>query len=178
MLPLSFLDSSQGKDQIEGAQYSRDIICQFPFDVVSVLSSSYQLLITLGFLLRFSPAFTAGLLLLCIPGIFLDNYSQKHLYSWSMDTLSDRRRVSYYRWMLTDAWPAKDVRMYNLTEPIQSRYSEEKKTYIKQKSRYLKTELHLGQAATLLQQAGSMLFIVYIAVSYTHLDVYKRNVRL
>ena len=162
VLPLSFLDSSQGKDQIEGAQYSRDTVCQFPFDAVNVLSSGYQFVITLGFLLRFSPVLTFGLLALCIPGILLDNYAQKRMYSWSMDTFSDRRRVSYYRWMLTDAWPAKDVRMYNLTGPIQARYSEEKKTFLKQKSRYLKTELRLGQLATVLQQAGAMLFIAYI----------------
>ena len=41
-------------------------------------------------------------------------------------TAPDVRKFHYYRWMLTDAWPAKDVRMYDLTDAIKSRYSKVK----------------------------------------------------
>ncbi len=46
-------------------------------------------------------------------------------------TVPDVRHFCYYRWMLTDALSAKDVRMYDLTEPIKARYDTEKDKYRK-----------------------------------------------
>lgn len=40
------------------------------------------------------------------------------------------RKTNYYRWMLSDAETAKDIRMYNLSGPIKARYEEEKAQYL------------------------------------------------
>ena len=50
-------------------------------------------------------------LLLTIPGVLMDEIFDRKAEELRRKTAPDVRKFSYYRWMLTDAWPAKDVRM-------------------------------------------------------------------
>ena len=77
-------------------------------------------------------------------------------------TAPDVRKFHYYRWMLTDGWPAKDVRMYDLTDAIKARYTEERDTYVKA-NKAISKKGTLGKIGIeLFRRSGEIVFIVYV----------------
>ena len=62
--------------------------------------------------------FSVLFLLLSVPGIISQVIMERRIDVFRRKSAPDSRKFSYYRWVLTDAWPAKDVRMYDLTNAI------------------------------------------------------------
>lgn len=98
-------------------------------------------------------------------------------------TAPDVRKFSYYRWMLTDPWPAKDVRMYDLTDPIKKRYDEEKDKYRVANKKLDIKKFAASMAMELLKRSGEIVFIFYVifmafAGKLTVGDGHGNNIRI
>lgn len=102
------------------------------------------------------------MLLLTLPGVILLLVYDKKAEDLRREQAPDVRKFCYYRWMLTDSWPAKDVRMYDLTEPIKSRYDEVKKEYLTANKRLDKKKLRSMLFSELILRAGEILFTVFV----------------
>jgi ABC-type multidrug transport system fused ATPase/permease subunit len=76
----------------------------------------------------------------------------------------DLRRFSYYRWMLTDAWPAKDVRMYDLTEPMKERYDTEKDEFREAQKTLDKKKLFASLLAEIIKRSGEIIFTAFVVM--------------
>lgn len=161
-LTLSFIDTSQGKNIIDDIRYTGGIICSFVFSFINIVTSIYQIIILLVSLLTFNPLFTGMFLLLSIPGIIFENRINKKTDIWRIRSAADVRKFSYYRWMLTASWPAKDVRMYDLTDPLKKRYNEEKRNYIKQKNSLLLKGINLSYVSIFIKYIGTAFFTVFL----------------
>lgn len=164
-LPLSFIDTSQGKDTIDNVRYTGGILCNFTFSIINTLLSIYRFIIIIVSLVIFNPVFTGVFLVLSIPGILLENYINNKTDIWRINSVSDVRKFSYYRWMLTDPWPAKDVRMYDLTDPIKKRYNEEKRNYLKQKNKLLNKGVTLSAISIAIKYIGIVVFTMFLILS-------------
>lgn len=64
--------------------------------------------------------------------------------------------------MLTDAWPAKDVRMYDLTDSIKERYNEEKIQYLSANKRLDKKKTGSLLFAEIIRRSGEIAFTVFV----------------
>lgn len=160
-LPLSVTDSSVGRDMIDDVSHSGYTVVYMIFQLVGTITALYSFAVAFGTLLGFSPLLSVIMLALTLPGVILNEY-----FEWSSDKLCmelapDSRKFSYYRWMLTDAWPAKDVRMYNLTDDITKRYHEEKTAYIDANKRLDKRATKSIMLADLLRHSGEAVLIVF-----------------
>ncbi len=128
-LPLSIVDTSHGRNIIDDVRKSRAVAVNVTYRLIHIISSIYTFIVAVVSLIAFNVWFSLAFIALTVPGVIINNIYDKKADEFQRKSAPDVRKFHYYRWMLTDAWPAKDVRMYDLTEPIQGRYDEEKKNY-------------------------------------------------
>lgn len=129
-MDIEVLDTGEGRKLIDNVKDAPAIILDFIFRFVIFMSGIYSLVITMYTIISFDALVSTIYLVLTIPGIIMETIAKRKIDVWNMDSAPDIRRFSYYRWMLTDRWPAKDIRMYNLTDHIKTRYVQEKSEYI------------------------------------------------
>ncbi len=164
-LSLSVIDSSAGKDMVDDVRYTMYTAVHISNRIVSAITYIYTFAIAFVALARFHVWFSLLFLFLTIPGIVLDQVFMKKAEALRMKTAPDIRRFCYYRWMATDAGPAKDVRMYDLTEPIKMRYNQEKKDYLKANKRLDQQRTRWLLFSELIKQSGVILFTAFAVVS-------------
>lgn len=161
-MPLIFLDSSSGRDKIEEVDYTKQYICDFPFHIMSLVKEIYLFLTVFITLLRFYTGITILYVLLMIPGVLINLCFNRKNQEFRLKHAPDARKFSYYRWMLTDSWPSKDIRMYGLTSSIMKRYEEEKSLYVCNKKKLDKKHLKASLFVGVLKQCGEAVFLIFI----------------
>lgn len=161
-LPMSFIDTSEGKDMVDDIRHTKITIVNLTHRIVRSLSLLYTFCVAFGTLITFHIWFSFLFLILTVPGIILDVVFGRKAEDLRRKTAPDIRRFCYYRWMLTDAWPAKDVRMYDLTDPIKARYDSEKDEYIKANKKLDKKKLRASLCAELIKRSGEISFTVFV----------------
>ena len=162
VLSMDILDSSEGKDLIDEVKYTGNTATLIVFCVSDVISHIYTFAVAFTTLAVFSLGFSLMFLAFTIPSIIFNEYYARKSEELREKTAPDVRKFHYYRWMLTDIWPAKDVRMYALTDAIKSRYEEEKKEYVKVNKALDKKVLQGSLGIELFRRSGEIVFIAYV----------------
>lgn len=164
-LPMEILDSSEGRDLIDEVRYTESAAVYMTFQVADVISQAYTYAIAFTILAVFSPGFSLMFLVFTISGMICNEYYVRKSDELRARMAPDVRKFCYYRWMLTDAWPAKDVRMYDLTDSIRKRYQEEKAGYLKAQRKLGKKALSGRLFIELFRRSGEIVFITYVVFS-------------
>lgn len=167
-LPVSFIDSSAGRDMMDETRSLKYTAINFCLRLINALTAAYTFIVSFVFLVSFNVWFSLGFLVLTIPSVIMNAVFEKKAEDLWWERMPDIRRMSYYRWMLVDAWPAKDIRTYNLTDHIKSRYEEEKKEYISEKKHLKKkrtVNLMLTEFVRYFGVAGFTVFAVMKALN-------------
>jgi ABC-type multidrug transport system fused ATPase/permease subunit len=163
-LPFSFFDSSAGRDMLDGVKSLKYTAINFCLRLVYLLTVMYTFAVSFIFLASFNISFTLGFLALIIPSVILDAIFKKKAEDLWWQKMPDIRRMSYYRWMLTDAKPAKDIRTYNLTDHIKTRYQTEKKEYMSEKRSLQKRKTINIMVTDFIRYLGVAAFIFIVVV--------------
>lgn len=161
-LPLSVVDSAQGRNRISQVRYARLTSVVIMSKILSVIPVIYTFSVAVVLLFKFNAWFLLFSLLLIIPCICLKVFFNQKSTLFREKKDPDTRKISYYRWMLTDVWPAKDVRVYNLTESIKQRYNEVKEEYILDKKKLDKKRAVLTCIFDTIRRIGEISFSVYV----------------
>ena len=170
-LPLSVIDSSDGKDMVEDVRYSKNTSVYLTYQLVRIFSLVYAFTVAITALIAFNVWFSLLMLVLTVPGMILLLVYDKKAENLRREQAPDVRKFCYYRWMLTDPWPAKDVRMYDLTEPIRKRYDEVKGEYISANKRLDKKKLLSMLFAETILRAGEIVFTVFVVAKALHGEI-------
>lgn len=161
-LPMGFLDSSEGKDTVDEVKYTKTTVILLPFRMIDILALIYAFVVAFATLAAFSLGFSLMFLAFTVPSVIFNEYYARKSDELRRDTAPDVRKFCYYRWMLTDAWPAKDVRMYDLTDSVKARYKEEKDRYVKANQALDKKVLRGSLGIELFRRSGEIVFIAYV----------------
>lgn len=170
-LPISFVDSAMGKNVVSDVRYTTVTAVHLADNIVRIITYIYTFIVTFAVLLKFHAWFALLFLLLTIPSIVMRCVFDKKSENFRMKTAPDMRKFSYYRWMLTDAYPAKDVRMYDLTEKIKGRYLEEKKQYIEENKRLDKKKIFVSLCVELIMRLGEIAFTIFVIYKALMLEI-------
>lgn len=174
-MPLEVFDSSEGKDMIEDAMFTNNVVACFFVRIVTILTGFYAFFVAFSIVYKFNHIFSIAFLILTVPGIIINEYWARKLEDFRLKKAPDVRKFSYYRWMLTDAWPAKDVRMYDLTEPIKKRYSEEKIKYFTENKKLGLYRLFYNIVAEIIRRAGEIIFTAYVIIQTLNGEIQLGN---
>lgn len=163
-LPMSIIDTSSGKDMVDDVRHTKNTAVYLAFRIMRIITLLYTFCVAFGTLITFNIWFSLLFLVLTVPGIILNVIFEKRTEDLRRKTAPDVRRFCYYRWMLTDAWPAKDIRMYDLTEPIKARYDTEKEEYRKANKRLDQKKVMAFLLAELIMRSGEIAFTVFVVL--------------
>lgn len=160
--PMEIIDSSAGRDILDELRQVGYSINSLPSNIIVLISTLVSLCIAIGILMKLNVWFLMLFLAASIPGIIFEVFMKRKIEDLRRKTTPDIRKFSYYRWMLTDAWPAKDVRMYDLTDPIKTRYKEERDKYVKENKRLDIKHLLISFPIKVICRSGVIIFTVFI----------------
>ena len=161
-LPMDVVDSSAGKDMVDDMRRIEYTAIGLFFRVINIASHIYTFTVAFATLSAFSLGFTILVLVFTIPGNIFDAYFDDKMDKFRQEKAPDLRKFHYYRWMLTDGWPAKDVRMYDLTDAIKARYDTERNEYVKANKAISKKGTLGKMGIELFMRSGEIAFIVYV----------------
>lgn len=167
-LPLSFIDSSRGRNVINDVEHTQATAVYTSYRVLEIFTSIYRFLIVFVVLIQFNLSFTLLFLALSIPGTVLNEVFDRKAEQLRLRTAPDMRKLCYYRWMLVDSWPAKDVRMYDLTEPLQLRYREERDRYVSIRKKLDRQKTCFFILAEFIARAGEIIFTIFVIYEALH----------
>lgn len=161
-LPISFIDSSKGKNMIDDVKYARNTAVYLSYRIIQIISMLYSFIVAFTTLVTFNILFSVIFLVLTVPGIIVNVIFDGKADYIRRKTAPDVRKFCYYRWMLTDVWPAKDIRMYDLTESIKERYDSEKEEYCCINKMLDKKKMIWAIIMEIIRRSGEIAFVVYI----------------
>ena len=161
-LPMSFIDSSEGRDIIDDVRYGTNATIMSIRRLFTIIASFGTFTVAFITLAKFNFWFSLVVIALVIPGIVLNTVFDKKAEALRRKQAPDVRKFCYYRWMLTDAWPAKDVRMYDLTDDIKGRYNEEKDAYVKANKRLDAKKARMLILAEIIRRSAEVVFTAFI----------------
>lgn len=161
-LPMSVIDTSAGRDLTDEIRYTRSAAVNFTLRIVWIVSCFYSFCVAFTSLIRFNIPISLLFLILSVPGIIIDVILDRKSEEFRRKTAPDVRKFSYYRWLLTDSWPAKDVRMYDLTEPVKERYNTEKDIYRKANKSLDEKKLKVSLFAEIIKRSGEIICTVFV----------------
>jgi len=161
-LPMSVIDTSEGQDLVDDVSNTKGTAIYSAFHIISIISLLYTFCVAFITLAAFNVGFSCLFIALTIPGIITDVVFTRKAESLRRKLAPDVRKFSYYRWMLTDEWPAQDVRMYDLTIPIKNRYDTEKDIYIRANKALDIKKLKASLLTEIIARSGEILFTVFV----------------
>ena len=167
-MPLSFFDTSEGKNLIDEVRYLKAVVPNLPNYIIQTVAYSISFIIAFSELLSFHVIFSLLFIALTVPGLLSQLHFSKRADVLRRKQAPDVRKFSYYRWMLTDMWPAKDVRMYDLTKPLLQRYDDEKAQYLSANKKLDKRKMRSAVFTELIMRSGEIVFsffVIYKALS-------------
>lgn len=152
------LDTSHGRDMIADVKRLRVVVVYMVFYIAQIIANFYTFCFAFATLAAFNLKFSLLFLVLTIPGVLLDKHFDMKTEELRRKQAPDIRKFSYYRWILTDVGPAKDVRTYNLTEPLTARYNEEKQDYVESNKKMDKKKLLASLPVEIIVRSGEIAF--------------------
>ncbi len=139
-----------------------------PIGVVNRLVGIGRNLVSLvgvvGLLVAFSPVVALVLFCVALPGAFVQSVYARRQYHLALKQTEKDRQASYYHFMLTGMWFAKELRLFNLGNLFRTRFQ-----VLRQQLRTVKLALSrrrtvaslMAQSLTSAAIFGSLAFIAY-----------------
>lgn len=161
----SYYDTMQ-RAQVEAASRPIGVVNR----LVGVGRNMISLAGVAGLLLAFSPLVTLVLFCVALPGALVQSVYARRQYRLELEQTEKDRQASYYHFMLTGTWFAKELRLFNLGSLFRTRFQA-----LRQQLRGVRLALSRRRAvAGLLAQSltsaaifGSLAFIAYQAYKGT-----------
>ena len=161
-LPMSIIDTSEGKDTVDDVRNTENTAIYTAFQIISIFSLLYTFCVAFITLVIYNTWFSCLFIALTIPGIITNVIFSRKSENLRRKSAPDIRKFSYYRWMLTDVWPAKDVRMYDLTKPIENRYDTEKDVYRQANKTLDKKKLQASLLTEVIARRGEIIVTFFV----------------
>lgn len=162
LLPLAVADTSKGRDLVDDVTYINKVVLYFLRDVMDMFMAFYTLSVALAALAGYSIGFTLLFVAIALPGILVDKVFDLKYEGLRRTNAPDMRKAFYYKWMLMDPLPGRDVRMYDLSESLQGRYHGERDAYMEGVDRLARRKLVAALMAEALKRSGQIVFIAFV----------------
>ncbi len=161
----SYYDTMQ-RAQVEAASRPIGVVNR----LVGVGRNMVSLVGVAGLLLAFSPSVTLILFCVALPGALVQSVYARRLYRLELEQTEKDRQASYYHFMLTGAWFAKELRLFDLGSLFRTRFQA-----LRQQLRGARLALSrrrtvaglLAQSLTSAAIFGSLAFVAYQAYKGT-----------
>lgn len=163
-MPLEYVDSEKGRDEIDDVAWMADPVANMAYDCWEGVAVFINFAVPFAALARYNIWLTLFVLLLVIPTNIANIVFNRKADNLRRANASAVRKTDYYRWMLSDGEAAKDIRMYNLSEPIKKRYEEEKDRYLKSGRKLDIRRMAVLVSSELVKYGAEAVFYLYVVL--------------
>lgn len=164
-LPMGFLDSPHGRDVCETARVELTGVYGL-FDIVlELVSCLYAFVIAASILIEYSLGWAVFLVLSMLPGIISKFRETSFFDKYEYNNQAQKRYHSYYRQLLTNREYSNDVRMYDLTDDIKTRYFDLHKKYMEERKTMKLGFLKVRGLYDTITIVGLSVFLVSLIIS-------------
>ena len=161
-IKTSRLEDDKSKDAIQ-ATMQTDFNISGTFGYIFDLGAPLITVIsTVAVIFAYYPLIALFYLLTTIPTIIIHTIQSNKMSRWSIDSIPENRRKDYYYGMLTQKHHAKDLRLYNLAEPIKKKYSDLWVKINSAREKIFTQGFRSKSGAILIQCAGYVGMYVYL----------------
>ncbi len=134
--------------------------------VLTIGQQSVTVMSLLAAIIAFQPWLLLILLLATLPAVLGEAKYAGITYSFMFQWTRERRELAYYRWLATDILPAKEIKLFGLSEHLADRYSTLANDYIAEHRRVATSRTVTGillASVSTLAYYGAVATIVYEA---------------
>lgn len=163
-MPLEYVDSEKGRDEIDDVAWMADTVANMAYDCWEGVAVFINFAVPFAALARYNMWLTLFVLLLVIPTNIANIVFNRKADNLRRANASAVRKTDYYRWMLSDGEAAKDIRMYNLSEPIKKRYEDEKNRYLKSGRKLDIRRMAVLVSSELVKYGAEAVFYLYVVL--------------
>lgn len=163
-MPLEYVDSEKGRDEIDDVAWMADTVANMAYDCWEGVAVFINFAVPFAVLARYNMWLTLFVLLLVIPTNIANIVFNRKADNLRRANASAVRKTDYYRWMLSDGEAAKDIRMYNLSEPIKKRYEDEKNRYLKSGRKLDIRRMAVLVSSELVKYGAEAVFYLYVVL--------------
>lgn len=163
-MPLEYVDSEKGRDEVDDVAWMADSVANMAYECWEGAAVLIHFALPFAVLARYNAGLILLVLLLIIPTMIADVVFSKKADLLRRSNASAVRKTNYYGWMLSDAAAAKDIRMYNLSDPVRKRYEEEKNKYLKRSKKLDIHRMAVLIGTELVKYGGEAVFYIYSVI--------------
>lgn len=160
-MPLEYVDSEKGRNEVDDVVWMADPVANMAYDCWEGVAMFINFAVPFVVLIMYNVWTTITVLLLIIPAVIANIVFDKRTDALRRNNAAAVRKTNYYGWMLSDVKAAKDVRMYNLSEPLKERYEEEKNKYLKLIKKLDMRRMVVLIFSELVKYSGEAVFYIY-----------------
>lgn len=160
-MPLEYVDSEKGRDEIDDVAWMADTVANMAYDCWEGVAVFVNFAVPFTALFLYNRWLTLLAVLLIIPTITANIVFDKKTDALRRSNAAAVRKTNYYGWMLSDGAAAKDIRMYHLSEPIKARYEEEKKKYLERNRQLDIKRMAVLLCSEFVKYGGEALVCIY-----------------
>lgn len=130
-----YLENPRYYNKISNVKRAINILISYPLIILNQLIGLIMFFYYYYILINYDLYGSILFFISIIPCTIISFLFNTKLNKWYTELIPDIRKVAYYRWMLTDGLPIRDMKVYDSYEYIEDRYIDEKKEYIKKSNK-------------------------------------------
>ncbi len=161
-LDISYFDNPIFYDQIQNALKDSKSLQSLTWISLSLIKSIIQMVSNLVILVSLSVYLPILIIILCIPGIFIDKYVAKRKYEWQLQRARNDRKLAYTKNILNNRATCKDIRLFGTQEYFKTKFINMWDEWFYDKKNIEKQKLTLSFAASVLPFFASAAVLIVV----------------
>lgn len=161
-LDISFFDNPEFYDQIQNAVRDSQSLHSLTWLSLNFVKSTVQFISNLLILVSLDVYLPIAMILLCLPGIFIDKYVAKRKYEWQLQRARTDRKLGYIKRILQAPSNAKDIRLFGVQDYFKKKYLEMWEIWFGEKRKLDKQRFVFSSASSILPHIATTAVLIIV----------------
>ena len=161
-IEIQHLENKSSLDAIEAVMNSQFSISRSFVSSIEIIKSIVSFLSLILIIFTYYPLIALFYLITTIPSLIVQNIQSSKINQWSIDSIPETRQKGYYYQLLTNAYYAKDLKLYNLSTPFKNKFNELWNRIIYERELLFKKGFKVLNVTTIINAVGYIGLYVYL----------------
>lgn len=161
-LDISYFDNPEFYDQIQNAVRDSQSLQSLTWLTLSMIKSVVQFVSNLLILVTLNVYLPIAMIILCLPGIFIDKYVAKRKYEWQLQRARTDRKLGYIKRILQAPAFAKDTRLFGVQDYFKKKHLDMWEVWFKEKKKLDKQRFIFTFSSSILPHVATTAVLIMV----------------
>lgn len=162
---FKYIESNEWQQVLHIFKNSINRVINYPLNILYQLMGLFMYIYYSYKMIQFNLIGGILFIVLMVPCAIICSKLNSVYWNRYQEMIPDNRKMAYYRWMLTDGTPIRDMKIYNAYGYITKRYFDEKNEYFKKKIKADKYELTMSSIMNGIPVIPAVIMLIFIIYS-------------